>query len=59
MIEGDASFGYELICDRCEMPADETFETFIEAVSFKKDPDNNWISRKTEGVWEDVCQDCH
>jgi hypothetical protein len=59
MIErGD--YNYELKCDFCNSIADETFDTFQEAVDYKKDRENNWRSvRSASGEWYDLCPDCN
>ena len=59
MITGSNSF-YILECDVCGAEAEgESFFDFYDAVAWKKDKDNRWISRKVNGVWEDVCPECH
>jgi hypothetical protein len=51
---------YALVCDSCGDEADETFDSFMEAVEFKKDRDNNWRSVKDKnGDWQDVCPSCN
>jgi hypothetical protein len=62
MIENEGGFGMDsfvLTCDICGEEANEMFDTFQEAVDFKRDRENGWISRKTSGEWEDVCPNCH
>ena len=46
---------YTLTCDICgeENPREPTFQG---AVDSKKE--YGWISRKVNGMWEDVCCDC-
>ena len=37
----------------------ERFDEFMDAVRFKQDRDNGWVSKKTlDGTWEDLCPDC-
>ena len=56
MIEGDKTFGYDLVCDDCGEIVDD-FEEFMDAVEYKKQ--NGWKSRKTDdGSWEDLCPSC-
>ncbi len=47
---------YYLICDICGEAAKEVFSTFDEAVDYKVD--SEWISRKQDGEWVDICPDC-
>jgi hypothetical protein len=49
---------YCLICDICGEEADEeVFSTFDEAVDYKVD--SEWISRKQDGEWADICPNCY
>jgi len=48
---------YRLICDICGEAADEVFNTFDEAVDYKVD--SEWISRKQDGEWADICPNCY
>ena len=57
MIEGNG-MGFDLSCDICGAEADEEFDSFYEAVEWKKNKENGWISRKKDGEWEDVCPEC-
>lgn len=57
MIDGNGAY-FELSCDICGDIADEEFDSFYEAVEWKKDKENGWISRKRAGDWEDVCPEC-
>ena len=50
---------YQLECDVCGSDADEEFDSFYEAVEWKKDKSNLWTSRKNQGFWEDVCPECN
>jgi hypothetical protein len=50
---------YTLECDICGNEAGGDFDSFYEAVEWKKDRGNGWISRNTDTGWEDVCPDCH
>ena len=58
MINKEDYDAFSLTCDHCEEEAEETFETFEEAVQFKKD--NGWRSVKNvfENTWSDLCPDC-
>jgi hypothetical protein len=48
---------YRLTCDACGEEADEVFEDFNEAVSFKKE--NGWKSVKDRaGAWHELCPSC-
>jgi len=58
MIERNYYSDYSLLCDECGTEADEEFESFEEAVYFKKDKNNGWHSVKTDDEWEDLCPDC-
>ncbi len=49
---------YYLECDICGEDSKEDFDDFWEAVEWKKDKSNGWISRKVDGDWEDVCPEC-
>jgi hypothetical protein len=50
---------YMLECDVCGEAADEEFDEFFDAVEWKKDYGNGWISKRVQGEWEDVCPNCH
>lgn len=47
--------GFMPTCDICgnELPPEDTFQ---DAVDAKKEA--GWKSRKANGEWEDVCDDC-
>ena len=49
---------FSLICDVCGEQAEKQFFDFYDAVEYKKDKDNGWISRKTDDGWQDICPDC-
>ena len=53
-------FGKEYVieCDVCGTETEEGFESFGEAVEFKRTKSNGWISRKVDDNWEDLCSDC-
>ena len=56
MIEKVSQF-YSLTCDNCGEEVDEQFETFYEAVDYKKD--NGWVSVKDKyGDWCELCPYC-
>ena len=40
----------------CGEAAEEVFSTFDEAVDYKVD--SEWISRKQDGEWADICPNC-
>lgn len=48
---------YIIECDNC---GDEegTFESFEDALDFKRDRVYGWRSRRCNGDWEDLCPDC-
>ena len=57
MIEGSEDYGYTLSCDHCEDEVEETFDTFMEAVAYKKE--NGWRSIKSKsGEWNEICPEC-
>ena len=58
MIEKNIDHDYSLLCDECGEEADEAFESFSEAVEFRKNKENGWHSVKYEDEWEDLCPDC-
>ena len=59
MIYGEDDEGYELICDKCEMHCDFVFESFMEAVEYKRDRTTGWTSRiDSNGRWIELCPDC-
>lgn len=47
---------YTLTCDICGEEYPETFFDFYDAVQAKKD--NGWKSRKINGEWADICDEC-
>ena len=47
---------FELECDVCGKTANKSFDSFNEAVKWKRD--NGWTSRKEGDQWLDVCPDC-
>lgn len=49
---------YLLECDICGTDAPEVFDSFQDAVDYKKDPENGWKSVKVKGEWQDKCPDC-
>lgn len=49
---------YSLECDICGAGAIEDFDSFYDAVNFKKDKSNGWISKKEDDEWLDICPDC-
>jgi hypothetical protein len=58
MINGSRKEGYTLTCDYCG--EEERFGSFSEAVDYKTDKDNGWVSVKDENKdWQDLCPDCN
>jgi len=53
---------YILECDICGESANEEFDSFYDAVEWKKDKSNGWKSQKrnpkVENSWEDICPEC-
>ena len=47
---------YRLICDICEEQADKEFDSFDDAVKYKRE--NGWHTSKEDGAWIDVCPEC-
>ena len=59
MIEKYGPYDYRLFCDYCEEACDEIFETFDDAVDYKTDKDNGWMSIKDRnGDWCELCPSC-
>lgn len=61
MISSGSGFDYTdyiIECDCCGKEAPCIFDSFGEAVQWKKDKDNRWKSRKTNHGWEDLCPEC-
>ena len=57
MIEKIDENTFSLQCDNCGDDADEFFDSFMEAVDFKKD--NGWKSLKdSQGYWQELCPSC-
>ena len=48
---------FELSCDVCGEPADEQFDSFQDAVDYKKS--KGWESQRCGDIWQDACPDCH
>jgi hypothetical protein len=60
MIAKDSFDQYVLTCDECGEDADDDFDTWDEAVDFKKDKDNGWKAVKDfDGDWHDLCPSCN
>jgi hypothetical protein len=57
MIEKECG-SFCLICDECGFEETETFDTFYDAVNFKKEPNSGWVSKRIDGDWMDLCSDC-
>ena len=48
---------YKIICDSCGEVFPDNFNTFHDAVDYKRN--NNWRSVKvSEGNWNEICPDC-
>lgn len=53
----DKQFGdYHLICDICNEEAEESFDTFYDAVEARKEL--GWKPKKTSKGWTDICPEC-
>jgi len=61
MIERDEfDRSWSLQCDECGEEANECFETFQDAVDYKKDRGNGWRSVKDRyDAWNDLCPSCN
>jgi len=46
-----------LECDVCG-ETEEGFDTFYDAVEFKRDKTNGWRSTNINGAWHDMCPNC-
>jgi hypothetical protein len=56
-VDGDE---FVLSCDNCGDECDEIFESFYEAVEYKKDEDNGWRTIKDkDGDWQELCPACN
>jgi hypothetical protein len=56
-IERNSAADYRLVCDYCEEAVDVEFETFYEAVDYKKE--NGWKPVKDkDNDWQDLCPEC-
>jgi hypothetical protein len=61
MIQKDKFGYYEIICGECGETLDVDFDTFEEAVEYKKTiaKGEGWRAVKDkEGGWHDLCPDC-
>ena len=56
MIRGSMG-NYSLECDVCGEEV-TGFDSFEDALHFKKDPVNAWTSRRVDGDWYDRCPAC-
>lgn len=57
--KNDGFDNFDITCNICGAETNEGFDSFSEAVAWKKDKANGWKSRKNaKGQWEDVCPDC-
>ena len=53
----DKHFGdFILVCDYCEEEAEEAFDSFQDAMDYKRK--NDWKSIKTSKGWKDCCPEC-
>jgi hypothetical protein len=60
MIEKTFCGEFALHCDNCGDECEEVFETFQDAVSYKKDRDNGWRTIKDKNDdWCDLCPACN
>jgi hypothetical protein len=59
MIEKTGVHEYCLVCDNCGDVCDEVFDSFQEAVEYKKDKDNSWrVIKDKNNDWQDLCPAC-
>lgn len=57
--KNDGFNNFDLCRDICGEETNEGFDSFYEAVEFKKNKSNGWISKKdSKGQWKDICPDC-
>jgi len=57
MIYGNEQEGYTLACNYCEDEVDEVFDTFMDAVNYKKD--HGWKNVKDKyDDWHELCPAC-
>jgi arabinogalactan endo-1,4-beta-galactosidase len=47
---------YTLICDICGAGTDEEFDSFQDVIDARDDI--GWKSKRVDGEWLDICQDC-
>jgi hypothetical protein len=60
MIEKDDGNVFLLTCDNCGEVCDEIFDTFYDAVAYKKDRENGWRTIKDQNNdWCDLCPACN
>jgi hypothetical protein len=60
MIEKIDRYEYVLLCDNCGDDVEEMFESFQDAVEYKKDKDNGWCTVKDKnGDWCELCPACN
>jgi len=60
MIEKMSEDDYRLICDYCGDECVEVFDSFQEAVEYKKNRANRWTSIKDKSdVWTELCPSCN
>jgi hypothetical protein len=60
MIERDGGDSFLLSCDNCGEWCDKIFDTFYDAVAYKKDRDNGWRTVKDkDGDWQELCPACN
>ena len=50
---------YAIECDQCNKTEETHFDEFMEAVDWKRDKSNLWLSRKNGNQWEDLCPECN
>jgi hypothetical protein len=59
MIKGNEDTGFILSCDYCNDECDEEFDTFQDAVDYKKERENGWRSvTDKRGRWNELCPAC-
>ena len=50
-------YGYEILtCDICIEPKEHAFDTWDEAIDYKKE--KGWKAKKNDNEWLDICPDC-
>ncbi len=61
MIDKISQKEFNLICDYCESESEDSpFDSFTDAVEFKRNHDNGWrsVQNKCTQEWSDLCPSC-